>query len=78
MDKETPNRAKDDEIGKGKEGDDHADLVPPESNGVQEDVRSSNRPKAPTDKMREYRRQLQEKDFETSQRACSKQVKETQ
>ena len=42
------------------------------------DVRSSNRPKAPTDKMKEYRRQLFEADFEAAQRACTKQVSRIQ
>ena len=42
------------------------------------DVRSSNRPKAPTDKMKEYQRQLFEADFEAAQRACTKQASRIQ
>ena len=38
------------------------------------EVRASNRPKAPTEKMKEYRRQMMERDFASAKRACDKQV----
>ena len=63
-----------DEIDKGDEDDDHEQLNPLKSRESREDVRSSSRPKVPTDKMKEYRRQLLEGDFEAAHRACTKQV----
>ena len=55
-----------DEIEKGDEDDDHEQLNPLKSRESREDVRSSSRPKVPTDKMKEYRRQLLEGDFEAA------------
>ena len=63
-----------DEIDKGDEDDDHEQLNPPKLRESCEDVRSSSRPIVPTDKMKEYRRQLLEGDFEAAHRACTKQV----
>ena len=37
-------------------------------------VRASNRPKVPTERMKEYRRQMIERDFAAAKRACTKQV----
>lgn len=34
----------------------------------------TSRPKVPTEKMKEYRRQLMERDFDAARRACNKQV----
>ena len=39
-----------------------------------EAVRSSARPKAPTEKIIEYRRELLERDFVAAKRVCAKQV----
>jgi len=57
------------------ENDDREQFDPPKSRKSHEDVRTSSHPKVPTDKMKEYRRQLFEGDFEASARACTKQVK---
>ena len=42
------------------------------------EVWTSNRPKAPTYKMKEYHRQLMERDFTAAKRACTKQVDKVQ
>ena len=63
-----------DGMDEGDEDDGHEQIIPPKSKETREDVRSSSRPKVPTDKMKEYRRQLFEGDFEAAHRACTKQV----
>ena len=49
-----------------------------ESRDMLETVRSSACPKVLTAKMKEYRQQLLERDFDTAQKACTKQVKRIQ
>lgn len=73
--KDTRCLTENDEIDKGDEDDDREQFDPPKSRESHEDVRTSSRPKVPTDKMKEYRRQLFEGDFEALARACTKQVK---
>lgn len=51
---------------------------PPSSTTDSTLVRSSARPKVPTDKMKEYRQQLLERDFDAAQKACTKQVNRIQ
>ena len=68
MDKNTLNQNGNDETGEEKE------LIPPEPSGSHEDVRSRSRHRTPTEKMREYRRELRERDFGTAHRACAGQI----
>lgn len=68
MDKNTLNQNGNDETGEEKES------IPPEPSGSHEDVRSRSRHRTPTEKMREYRRELRERDFGTAHRACAGQI----
>ena len=68
MSKNTSNQDGNDETGEEKE------LFPPEPSGSHEDVRSGSRHRTPTEKMREYRRELRERDFGTAHRACTGQI----